>query len=241
MTAEEIFKGIMIAVDGNVGDVSEHLGYIRYWLAKTILAGKLKADAFIAAIAYYNCEMILLDKAGNVVPHRALTDSEALIADLAAWREKPVEELYQDVGWVNSNGKLNVRIKELRANDLLAAIGKLGLRVEYKDNNGDVIRFITPGHGRRLKGYSDEMTFDTSKSVAVCNSFYADGVNEYDENGEAVELYMDLQGRYFIAEYHRDAPEKDRVRAVQMGIVRALVNEYGTNKVKKKSEKSPSK
>ena len=92
---------------------------------------------------------------------------------------------------------------------------------------GEILKPHVSGHGRRLCGNCDKITFDTAAAEAISNSFYEDGVNEFNADGEAAELYVDSEGRYFMAEYHTDT-SKDRLRTVQSSVAAAFVEKYGT-------------
>lgn len=117
----------------------------------------------------------------------------------------------------------------LRADDLLCAMEKLGVEVMFKvKETGEIVKIRRTGHGRRLKGMADRVKYDTASADALSNSFYADGVNEYDTNGEGQELYVDADGRYFMAEYNSVDPTKDRIRSVPASMAAAFIEKFGT-------------
>ena len=116
----------------------------------------------------------------------------------------------------------------LRASEFLDILDNLDIEVNYTlKEDGQPLKFRRAGHGRRTKGMSNSLKFDTMYSDALANTFYADGVNEYGEDGVAQELYIDKDGRYFIVEYNQDDPEKDKIHAVHSNIASAFVNSFG--------------
>lgn len=138
-------------------------------------------------------------------------------AEIAASIEKSPQQLSQKM----------VR-NSLRAEEMLEILDANGIEMLLKiTETGEIIPVMKKGHGHRIKGMADRVIYDTGVSSAISNSFYADGVNEYDENGEAQELYVDQQGRYFIAEYNVRNPEKERVRAIPESIALAFKEKYG--------------
>lgn len=117
----------------------------------------------------------------------------------------------------------------LRANEFLEILEGLDIDVSYTvREDGKPLKFKSTGHGRRVQGTSNGIRFDTAASDAVSNSFYIDGENEYGEDGIAQELYVDRDGRYFLAEYVRDDPKKDKVHMIHANIAAAFIKEYGT-------------
>lgn len=122
----------------------------------------------------------------------------------------------------------------LRTDEFLEIMEANGIEVMFKiKETGEVLEVKLNGHGRRLKGMSDRVKYDTAAAGALSNTFYADGENEYDEKGEAQELYVDTQGRYFIAEYHADDPSKDQITAIPASVAEAFIAKYGTTIEKK--------
>ena len=155
-----------------------------------------------------------------------MTSREILDAALAktkhtqAWLARQME-------WTPQNFNLRLNRNSIRADEFLALLDVLGVEVTFAmRGNGEILKPHVRGHGRRLCGNCDKITFDTSASEAISNSFYEDGVNEFNADGEAAELYIDSEGRYFMAEYHTD-PSKDRLRTVQSSVAAAFVEKYG--------------
>ena len=122
----------------------------------------------------------------------------------------------------------------LRFSEFMEIMDKLGIEVTYRiKETGEEIPIHTRGCGRRVKGKFDGVLYDTLKSEPIASSFFADGENEYDEQGEAQELYVDDCGRYFFAQYVRDDPKKDRIFVVPNSIAAAFIEKYGTGKTSK--------
>ena len=145
---------------------------------------------------------------------------------------KTQAEAAAELGWTPQQISQKISRDSLKVSDLLKLLEANGVEIVFRNKKtGELIETRIPGHGRRVKGMSDGVRYDTAASNALSNSFFADGVNEYDENGEAQELYVDLSGRYFFAEY---SPKGSRVRAVPASIAAAFIEKYGTDIEKKK-------
>lgn len=141
------------------------------------------------------------------------------------------------IGWSRQQMSQKMARDSLRARDLLKIMEANGVEVCFRiKETGEIIQLFqckVPGHGRRIKGMSHKVKYDTEKANALSNTFYADGKNEYDENGEAQELYVDANGRYFLAIYHKDAPQEDFINAIPGSIAAAFVEKYGVEIEKK--------
>lgn len=136
--------------------------------------------------------------------------------------------LARQMGWTPQNFNLRLNRNSIRADEFLAIMDALGVDVTFTmRESGEILKPHVRGHGRRLCGNCDKITFDTAAAEAISNSFYEDGVNEFNADGEAAELYVDSEGRYFMAEYHMDS-SKDRLRTVQSSVAAAFVEKYGT-------------
>lgn len=144
----------------------------------------------------------------------------------------------EKIGWGQPIISQRLARESLRANELFDLMEANGIEVLFRDKaTGEILNILTPmtpGHGRRLKGMDNRIKFDTGLSSAISNTFYADGVHEYDENGEAQELYLDIKGRYFFAEYHESEHEKDRIVLVPKSVAEAFAKQYGREIEKQK-------
>lgn len=135
----------------------------------------------------------------------------------------------KNYGW--SAQQLSQRIVRgsLRTDEFLGLLDSMGVDITFTvRETGEKLKPHISGHGRRVKGVSDGVQYDTEYAEALSNSFYADGVNEYNENGEALELYLDKEGRYFMAEYSNAEGTRDRVRSVPAEMAAAFIEKYGT-------------
>lgn len=122
----------------------------------------------------------------------------------------------------------------LRSDDFLRLLDTIGIDVTFTNRNQgrDLTAHVT-GHGRRVRGMSDGVQYDTAMSEALSNNFYEDGEHEYQPDGTAIELYVDSNGRYFAAEYTEEG--KDRVRSVPSSMALAFIEKYGTDIEKKQN------
>ncbi len=134
------------------------------------------------------------------------------------------------IGWTPAKLSAILRRETLKADDFIALMDAIGMEIEFKDKEtGEPLKIKASGYGRRLRGISDGIKFDTNAAEAISNSFYEDGVNEYGKDGRAVELYIDKQGRYFFAEYSINAGEKERIRSTSSSVAAAFIEKYGTD------------
>lgn len=136
----------------------------------------------------------------------------------------------EKLGWKPQQMSQKLVRDSLRASELFKLMDAIGVEIVFKlKETGEALNIRLVGHGHRMKGMADRVIYDTAASGALSNSFYADGVNEYDENGEAQELYIDQQGRYFFAEYNAADPGKEKIRATQASVAAAFIEKYGTD------------
>lgn len=156
-----------------------------------------------------------------------MTSRELMDAALAKTKNSQAW-LARQMGWTPQNFNLRLNRNSIRADEFLALMDVLGVDVTFTmRKTGEILKPHVSGHGRRLCGNCDKITFDTAAAEAISNSFYEDGVNEFNADGEAAELYVDSEGRCFMAEYHTDT-SKDRLRTVQSSVAAAFVEKYGT-------------
>ena len=136
--------------------------------------------------------------------------------------------------------KLNGKIvrNSLKADEFFDIMESIGVDVEFRvRDSGKVINLdINTGYGRRVRCMVDRVSYDTAKSTALANNFYADGVNEYND-GKAFELYMDTEYRYFFAEYSCWEGVKDRITPVTAEDAARFIEKYGTSLHKHKEVK----
>lgn len=119
--------------------------------------------------------------------------------------------------------KVNIR-ESVRANEFFDMLEAMGIETQFVVKETGKMLFKS-AH-RRVKGMSDNTLFDTKEASFVATSFYADGVNEFGPDGKAQDMYIDSEGRYFVAEY-TDDPAKDRVKAVPVNMAEAFIKIYG--------------
>ncbi len=156
-----------------------------------------------------------------------MTANEAISAAISAKKttQAATAKLY---GWSAQQLGQRIKRKTLRADEFMGIMDVLGIDVIFAvRETGEVLKAHVSGHGPRLVGMSDGVTYDTDASEAVCNSFFEDGVNEYGQDDRAQELYIDKDGRYFMAEYTRVEGEKNRVRSVPASVAAAFIEKYG--------------
>ena len=143
--------------------------------------------------------------------------TQAQVAKLAGMPEQSVGQMINVRESVRAD--LFLELLEVMGIDTLFYVKGTG-RVLLKDNK----------NGRRVVGMSDGIVYDTKESQILASSFFADGKNEYGEDGKAQELYVDRENRYFFAEYSCNEGERDRIRSVPKNVATAFINQYGLNK-----------
>ena len=125
--------------------------------------------------------------------------------------------------------QLNGRLarQSLRADDFLNILDAAGIDVIYiKRDDGKQIRGVIPGAGRRVRQMVDRVIYDTAASDALANNFDKKDNSEC-ADGTVSELYIDKEGRYFLAEYSSVEGGKDRITPVTSAVAAAFMSQYG--------------
>lgn len=124
----------------------------------------------------------------------------------------------------------------LRADKFLELLDEIGVDIDFTArSSGKHITARVKGYGRRVKQMVNFVNYDTANADAVSNSFYADGVNEYTD-GQAMELYVGNDGKYFFAQYSSYDGIKDRILPVSEEEAATFIEKYGTNLYRKPQE-----
>lgn len=132
------------------------------------------------------------------------------------------------IGWSQQLISQRLARNSLRAAEMFRLMEASGIEILFRDKEtGEILEILTSGHGHRLKGMSDSVKYDTEAAKALSNSFYADGENEYDENGQAQELYVDTKGRYFLANYDANDRKNEKITAIPKSVADAFREKYG--------------
>ena len=120
-----------------------------------------------------------------------------------------------------------MRRGSIKANEFFDVCRGLGYDVIfYYTENGRILQKMTKREkGPRVKGMADKVIYDTDEATLISSSFWAEG-HEYGEDGKAQDLYIDPQGRYFLAEYSNDG-EKPKIRYISANVRKAFINQYG--------------
>lgn len=134
--------------------------------------------------------------------------------------------------------QLNQRLvrETLRADTFLELLDEIGVDIEFTArSSGKQITARVKGYGRRVKQMVNFVNYDTANADAVSNNFYADGENEY-MDGQALELYIGDDGKYFFAQYSSYEGIKDRILPVTEEEAANFIEKYGTNLYRKPQE-----
>lgn len=157
----------------------------------------------------------------------AMTSKEALAVALKGTGKTQAEAAVK-MGWVPQQLSARLGRGSLRADEFLELMDAIGVDVVLTvRDTGEVLKAHISGAGRRVRGMVNRVIYDTASADALANNFYADGVNEY-QDGRAMELYIDREGRYFFAEYTNWEGAKDRITPVTANDAAAFIERYGT-------------
>lgn len=158
----------------------------------------------------------------------AMTSKEALAVALKG-TGKTQAEAAAKLGWVPQQLSARLSRNSLRADEFLELMDAIGVDVILKvRETGAELKAHIVGAGRRVRAMANRVIYDTEAADALANNFYADGVNEYND-GKAMELYVDREGRYFFAEYTNWEGAKDRITPVTANDAAAFIKRYGTD------------
>ena len=161
---------------------------------------------------------------------------DALDAALRATGKTQAEAATR-VGWVPQQLNNRLQRNSLKADEFLEVLEGLGVEVVLMvKDTGKVISLATPK--RKVKKMVKGVIYNNAAATPVANSFYADGVNEYGEDGYATELYVDKEERYFFVDYHKDDPKMDEVRVMPKSSVDDFVEKYGKKQQERSSEEA---
>ena len=128
--------------------------------------------------------------------------------------------------------KINVR-ESVRANEFFDILDAMGIDIYFcVRKTGEVLMKDKTKHGRHVVGMSDGVIYNTNTAKILATSFYADGEHEYGPDGKAQELYIDSEGRYFMAEYSNVEGENDRVRSMPANMATAFIKQFGMEEKK---------
>lgn len=185
-----------------------------------------------------NLSVLVYDEVNSETDGGVLMKSKELLD--AVYKELGITqaEAAAAISWSPQQYSQKMVRGSLRADEFLAILENLGIELSLTvKDTGNAIRQQRAGAGRRVRAMVDRVKYDTATSVAMANSFYADGVNKYTD-GKAMELYMDKENRYFFAEYFDWEGAKDRILPVTAEVAAAFIEKYGTEIHKEPSEQN---
>lgn len=130
------------------------------------------------------------------------------------------------VGWVPQQLSSRITRNSLKADEFLEILEAIGVEVVFVDKStGLAINLASPK--RRVKKMVNRVIYNNVAATYVADNFYADGENEYGEDGYATELFVDKEGRYFFVDYHKDDPKQDEIRVTSKSAVDDFIEKYG--------------
>lgn len=183
-----------------------------------------------------NIPVLVYDNINDTSDGGVTMTSRELLAAALKESGKTQAEAAKSVNWVPQQLSSRLVRNSLRADEFLALLEGIGveLTLTVKDT-GKTVKTHIAGAGQRVKAMVDRVIYDTAESDALANNFYEDGENKFTD-GEALELYIDKEGRYFFAEYYEDETKKSRITPVAAKVAAAFIREYGTDIHKTKTE-----
>lgn len=165
-----------------------------------------------------------------------MTAQEALTAALTETGYTQAEAA-KAIGWKAQRLSQKLVRGTLKVEELIQILDAIGVDFNMTvRKTGKPVRTCTTGYGRRVRAMSDRVMYDTAMSYPLSNSFWGDGEHEYDADGKATELYIDREGRYFLAKYSADESEKDKVQAIDADLAAAYIERHGTTIDKRPKE-----
>ncbi len=130
------------------------------------------------------------------------------------------------VGWVPQQLSSRITRNSLKADEFFEVLEAIGVEVVLVDKStGLAINLTSPK--RRVKKMVNRVIYNNVAATYVADNFYADGENEYGEDGYATELFVDKEGRYFFVDYHKDDPKQDEIRVTSKSAVDDFIEKYG--------------
>ena len=130
------------------------------------------------------------------------------------------------VGWVTQQLSSRITRNSLKADEFFEVLEAIGVEVVLVDKStGLAINLTSPK--RRVKKMVNRVIYNNVAATYVADNFYADGENEYGEDGYATELFVDKEGRYFFVDYHKDDPKQDEIRVTSKSAVDDFIEKYG--------------
>lgn len=183
-----------------------------------------------------NIPVLVYDDINDTSDGGVTMTSRELLAAALKESGKTQAEAAKSVNWVPQQLSSRLVRNSLRADEFLALLEGIGveLTLTVKDT-GKTVKTHIAGAGQRVRAMVDRVIYDTAESDALANNFYEDGENKF-ADGEALELYIDKEGRYFFAEYYEDETKKSRITPVAAKVAAAFIREYGTDIHKTKTE-----
>ena len=112
-----------------------------------------------------------------------------------------------------------------KADEFFDMMDRMGFNVLFVNRDTGMVLRDVAGVGRGWKGLCNGVTFNKKKAQAIANTFYEDGENMY-KNGEAQELYVDGQGRYFMVNYSEKGADYDKAMLVPSSVAAAFAEMY---------------
>lgn len=133
------------------------------------------------------------------------------------------------LGWVPQQLSSRLVRGSLKADEFLDILEAIGVEITLTSKEtGRVINLTILK--RRVKKMVDRVIYNNVAATSVANNFYADGENEFGEDGYATELFVDKEERYFFVDYHAEDPKKDKIRVTSKSAVDDFIEKYGKNK-----------
>lgn len=141
--------------------------------------------------------------------------------DLIQTSDVKQSEIARRMGWNPPNLSNRLRRNTLSADEFVMFLEAIGyeMKIVKKDTEDEVVA-RKRGVGPRLQMMVNGVKYDTFKSDAICNS--------EKDNDMFIELYRDLEGRYFVAHYVMWNGGVSSITPIGEEDANKLIEKYGT-------------
>ena len=233
MRAKDVFSAALMKTGITQRKLAEVSGYPEQSIGQKInVRETIKAREFFELLGYIGVgtKFYTANKKKGSKPYYQISGTQADIRELFSKTLEATGETMEDAAnlletsVIALNEKVYVRAS-IKMSELFTALELLGAEVEfYVEKTNQNLYWEKED---RVMGMSDGVIYDTRESALLATSFYADGSNEFGEDGKAMELYVDKDNRYFFAEYNLDSDVKPRIKAAPVHVAYAFLQTYG--------------
>lgn len=230
-SSREVLDSVLNYTGKTQKEAAESIGMSPQSLWSKLNINTFRASEFLSILYQLGVEISLISKQDSNVTFNIFienADIDSLVDDLIKLSKTSKSQAARTVDLTYELLKQRMKRNSLKADMFLDLLDGLGFDVHFivKETGHTLIPHIK-GYGRKIKKMANLVMYNTEKSSALSNSFFEDGIHEYN-NGKAVELYIDSEGRYFFAEYDEKDHTKDTIIPATADIAIPFIEKYGT-------------